>query len=294
MRLYVARDANLTVVSRGRVRMGGATRVDCPWGALVERASGPALGERATAPKERVTGPQEQAADAGQRRKRRALASLADAAFVVLPPVLAGSIIAAFAPLEAGYAVGGCLLLATSAFAQPLRRRLTSRGPRAGRHETRTLTSERAAFHRAINLADRISETWPSLGSMVDIPNAERTLAEALWEIADLLSRRQTLTGILADLSRPEFAAQPSDELTAQVRATKAALSELDVDLARREASLWRADEAGRDFLREQDIRQAIKAAEDELTIPVPLSDAGTHLADQTRSVLEAYRELTR
>src|ERR1700754_4838244 len=98
--------------------MGGAQRLDRPWGALVERP---------------------------ERRKPRALASLADAAFVVAPPVLAGSVPATFAPIEVGYAVGGCLLLATSALAQPLRRALTSRGPRAGRHETRTLTSERAA-----------------------------------------------------------------------------------------------------------------------------------------------------
>lgn len=300
-RLYVARDENLTVVSRGRVRMGGAHRVDHPWGALVERAGAPALRERATASQDRVTDtqglvsrPQKRVTAVGSQSKRRALAAIADATFVVVPPVLAGSITAAFAPVEVGYGVGGCLLLATSALVQPLRRRLTSRGPRAGRHETRVLTSERSALHRAINLADRISETWPALGSMVDIPDAEHALSEALWEIADLLFRRQTLTSILADLSRPEFAAQPSGELTAQLRATKEALSELDVDLARREASLRRADEAGRDFLREQDMRHAIKAAEDELTTPVLLSDAGTHLADQTRSVLEAYRELTR
>jgi hypothetical protein len=302
-RLYVAKDENLTVVSRGRVRMGGAQRVVRPWGVLVERASGSARGERASGPvpgeraaasPDQVAAPQERTTGPGRQRKSRALASLADAAFVVVPPVLAGSVTATFAPVEAGFAVGGCLLLATSALAQPLRRRLASRGPRAGGHETRVLTSERAAFHRAINLAERISETWPALGSMVDITDAERTLSEALWEIADLLSRRQTLTGILADLSRPEFAAQPSGELTAQLRATKEALSEMDADLARREASLRRADEAGREFLREQDMRQAIRAAEDELTTPVSLSDAGTHLADQTRSVLEAYRELTR
>lgn len=118
-------------------------------------------------------------------------------------------------------------------------------------------------------------------------------LADALWEIAGLLSRRQTLTGVLVALSHPEFAARPTDELNAQLRSTKQALSELDVDLAHREASLRRADEAGRDFIREEDMRRAIRSAEMSREAPVPLPDAGMKLADQTRSVLEAYRELS-
>lgn len=250
--------------------MGGAERVDRPWAALVEWV----------------------AADQAEptSRARRALASLTDAAFVVVPPVVAGSITAAYAPVEAAYAVGGGLLIATSTLVQPLRRRLRSRGLRVAGSEKYTLTAERAAFHRAVALADRISETWPALGSLVDVPEAEQMLADALWEMAGLLSRRQTLTGVLAELSRPEFTA--SDDLNAQLRATKEALSDLDIDLARREASLRRADEAGRDFIREQDMRQAIKSAEVELSATTMLPDAGTRLADQTRSVLAAYQEL--
>jgi hypothetical protein len=224
-------------------------------------------------------------------RARRALASLTNAIFVVVPPAVAGSITAAFAPVEVAYAVGGGILIATSTLVQPVRRRrLQSRGLRVAGSEKYTLTSERNAFHRAVALADRISETWPALGSLVDTAEAEQMLSDALWEMAGLLSRRQTLTGVLADLSSPEFT--PTDDLNAQLRATKEALSDLDIDLARREASLRRAEEAGRDFIREQDMRQAIKSAEVELSATRVLPDAGTRLADQTRAVLTAYQEL--
>ena len=138
-RLYVARDAHVTVVSRGRVRMGGARRVDHPWSALADwvaaKGSQPGLGL--------VPRPS---------RARRALDSLTNAAFVVLPPVLAGSITATFAPVEVGFAVGGGALVASSALAQPLRQRLTSRSPRPGRHEAYTLSSERPAFLRTSRL----------------------------------------------------------------------------------------------------------------------------------------------
>jgi hypothetical protein len=264
--------------------MGSAERVDRPWAALVEWVSADQLAVtgRSAAPGERPTKP--------SSRARRALASLTDAIFVAVPPVVGGSITAAFAPVEAAYAVGGGILIATSTLAQPVRRRLQSRGLRVSGSEKYTLTSERNAFHRAVTVADSISETWPALGSLVDTPEAEQMLADALWEMAGLLSRRQALTGVLADLSRPEFT--PTDELNVQLRATKEALSGLDIDLARREASLRRADEAGRDFIREQDMRQAIKAAEVELSATQMLPDASTRLVDQTRSVLAAYQDL--
>ena len=288
-RLYVARDGNVTVISRDRVRLSGGRVVRRPWSALSEIT--PAAGEAATGL-------------AGKLPSRQAVA---DAALVVLTPVLAGGVAAAFAPVEAGFAAGGAMLLAMSYLTPALRRRRAARGPRAGRGEVVTLTEAgaRAAFGRAVEVADRISETWPALGSLVSPAAAEPMLAEALWEIAGVLARRQELAGLLTDLNRPDFAARaPSEEtareLAAQVRATKAALAELESDLARREASLRRAEAAGRDFIREQAMRSAIRSAEASLrTTPqpdhpaAPGPDAAADLADHTRSVLAAYRELT-
>jgi hypothetical protein len=194
--------------------------------------------------------------------------------------------------VEAGYAVGGGLLLVLSVLAPRLRRLLASRSWTPG--TARVLTSERAAFQRLVTVADRISETWPALGSLVNPDDAGQMLADALWETAGLLTRRQILTGVLGELSRPDFAAHADSELTAHVHATKAALAEIDSDLARREASLRRAEQAGRDFMRDQQMRQAICSAEKSRQADMTdAADAAAELADRTRSVLAAYRELT-
>lgn len=109
---------------------------------------------------------------------------------------------------------------------------------------------------------------------------------------------------MLGELGRPDFAAA-SDEIAGEARyqlgAARAAHAEIEAELVRREASLRRAEEAGRDFIREQDMRRAIRAAERSLRVAPPLGlppappvqDAGADLAEHTRSVLDAYRELT-
>ncbi len=277
-RLYVARDDKTTAVSRGWLRMSGAHPVRRDWRALVE-ITAPALNPE----------------------PRR---SPADGALVVLPPVLAGSLTAEFAPIEAGLAVGGAVFFAMAYLTPVLRRRIGT-APRARRADVLLLTSqaERATFEQAVATADRIVDTWPALGSLITVPEAEAMLAEALWEIAGVLSRRQELSRVLADLSRPDFAAvsatdQTARELHAQLKATKAALSQIDVDLARRLASLRRAEEAGRNFIRDQEMRQAIRAAEESLRaspldLPTSPADPGADLAEHTHSVLAAYRELT-
>jgi hypothetical protein len=280
-RLYVARDEKVTVVTRSRMRMAGGQLVSRPWRALVETTT-------------RTLDPQ----------PRR---SAADAAMVVLPPVAAAVVTTAFAPIEAGFAAGGVVFFAMAYLAPALRRRRAAKGPRTTGADIRLLSApkERAAFARAVDTADRISETWPSLGSLVNVPEAEAMLADALWEIAGVLTRRQDLNTVLAELSRPDFAgAPPGDEtareLRAHLTATKAALSDLEIELARREASLRRAEEAGRAFIREQEMRRAIRAAEESLRAvqrpelqPATPPDAGAELAEQTQSVLAAYRELT-
>jgi hypothetical protein len=277
-RLYVARDDKITAVSRVPLRMSGADPVRRDWRTLVE----------VTAPVLRPKPPR----------------LLSDPVLVILPPVLAGSLTVAFAPVEAGIAVGGALFFAASYVAPVLRRRALAAARRRPEVLTLSAAAERAAFQRAVDLADRIAETWPSLAALIDVPEASTMLAEALWEIAGVLTRRQELNAVLADLNHPDFAAVSATdrtrrELRSQQQATRVALAQLDAELSRREASLRRAEEAGRAFIRDQEMRRAIQAAEDSLRSAPPAGlselapDPAADLAEQTRSVLAAYRELT-
>ncbi len=277
-RLYVARDDKSIVVSRSRVRQPGARPVRHPWSALVEVA-------------------------APSTRDHDRLPLVA----VVVPPVATALITTASLSIEAGVVAGAMVFFGTSYLSPLLLRRRRAPKTRAARTVTLTAPADRAAFDRALGVADRISESWPRLGSLIDPPEAEALLAGALEEIAAVLARRQELTVVLAELSRPDFAAHsPGNETVRELRdhqrATKAALADLDIELARREASLSRAERAGHDFICEQEMREAIRTAEESLrtahrpelgALPTPAPDAGADLAEHTRSVIDAYRELT-
>jgi hypothetical protein len=257
-----------------------------------------------------------------------------ETALVFAPPVALGALAAAFAPAGVGVAVGGAALIASTYLNPVLRSRLAGRRLRRPGNIVLRGDRARSAFDRTVDLADRVSETWPELGPLVDADQASVLLAEALWQIAAVLARREELDAVLAadlmDLS------EASVELRSQVSVAKAARARVEAEFVRRETSLRRADEAGRDFIREQHMREAIRAAEQTIrstppgTLPpavlssgdlsstalspaaspnglspnglsgmaaagagVPGLDAGADLADRTRSVLAAYRELT-
>jgi hypothetical protein len=263
-----------------------------------------------------------------------------ETALVFAPPLALGALAAAFAPAGVGVAVGGAALIATTYLNPVLRNRLAGR--RLRRPDNIVLRSERArsAFDRTLALADRVSDTWPELGPLVDVDEASVLLAEALWQIAAVLGRREELDAVLA--ADPTDLGDASVEVRSQVSAAKAARARVEAEFVRRETSLRRAEEAGRDFIREQHMRAAIRSANETLRsippgalhtaglspgdlssgglLPGGLSagglsagglsagglpgtsafgagagalDAGADLADHTRSVLAAYRELT-
>ncbi len=321
-RLYVARDDKSTVVSRSRVRMPGARPVRHPWPALVETAAPPGPAP----PRDRdrpglvlaVVPPV-------------ATALITTASLSVEAGVAAGAAVffgtSFLFPLlrrRAGTGPDGISRPAGSASSSPPAERAAGRqfslpgrraaggllsllGRRGGVDGAVTLTdpADRAAFDRALAIADRISATWPRLGSLINPADAEALLAGALAEIAAVLARRRELAAVLAGLSRPDFAARSASdetarELRAHLSATRTALTGVELELARREASLSRAEKAGHDFIREQEMRQAIRAAEESLRTsahpelgPARVPDAGADLAEQTRAVVDAYRELT-
>jgi hypothetical protein len=274
-RIYLARDDRATLVSRRRLRMVAGRPVRHPWKALVETDATARATTSATSP--------------------------AGMALVVGPPVLAGAVITTFAPVEIGIAAGGAVFFAMSYLSPVFRRYLVGRGPRATGGETHRLTAvaERAAFDRVLATADRISETWPGLGSLLEVVDAEAMLADALWEIAGVLARREELSGVLTELSRPDFlAANPSDETARELRihrrAARLAMAQVESELAAREGNLRRVEQAGRNLVRELEMRRAIRAAEQSLrTVQPAAGDPAAELAEHTQSVLTAYRELT-
>jgi hypothetical protein len=299
-------------------------------------------------------------------------------AVVVGLPVVAGGVTAALGAVEAGIVTGGIAVLAMSYLAPGLSRRLAKaaravRSREVGRGDVVVL-SEAAAFDRIVGIGDRISETWPELGTLVSPVEASAMLGSALWEIAGLLARREELTGVLAALNEAGASASagfagpagvgpspgwpagippsgsagvgpssgsagvgsssgsagvgsssgsagvgpssgsagvgPSSgsagggwshetaalQLEAQRTATKMVLSEIEIELARREANLRRAEDAGRTFVREQRTRRAIRTAEESLralpTDQVGAGDPRGDLAEHTQAVLIAYQEL--
>jgi hypothetical protein len=267
-RIYVMRDQGVTVLSRRRLGWWRNRPVPRSWDTLVE------IPPRTGRPP-------------------------GDTTLVFAPPVALGALAAVLAPVEIGVAVGGATLIASTYLTPQLRRRLAAR--RLRRPDTIVLHTERAqsAFDHALGLADRVSSTWPSLGALVDASEAAAMLAEALWQIAAVLSRREELDAVLEPADFDPNAA--SIETRSQLSAARAARARLDAEFQRREAALRRADEAGRDFIREQQMREAVAAADQTLRSMPPATVAGpgtslepaTTLAEHTHSVLAAYRELT-
>jgi hypothetical protein len=283
-RLYVARDASVTVVARRR-----------PWTAgsrTVRRRFYPTVVEKA-APGE---GPQW---------------SVREAAAVLVPPLA----VLLLATAASGSALGGllaaCLVFLLLAYLGPMRRERQSRrlvGRPSPDQRVLSQSTGREVFDLALRSADRVSETWPSLAELIRVADAEAMLSEALWELAGVLVKAEEVHTILVELSRPEFAQRSqSDETAREVeehrRATRAALVMLNEEIARRVAGIERAEAAGWSFIREKEMRRAILAAEESLRgvrtedsgvlAGVTRADAGAELAEHTQSVVEAYRELT-
>ncbi len=167
--------------------------------------------------------------------------------------------------------------------------------------ESRVLWTEpeRDAFARALAASHRVRRTWPALGDMVDPRLADHSLTRSLDELATLLARRQELRRVRAGLESTHDADIPADSP-----------ARLAADLQwERADELWResgaaanrilraidaAARAGESFIREQQVAATARHAERALARVggVPIADSGPELADRTRAVITAYREL--
>ena len=161
-------------------------------------------------------------------------------------------------------------------------------------HHTLVDDRDRKVFSDAIDLCQRTSETWPSLGALIDVPVAERQLAQALFDLAGALERRQELRELHADLAEHDGAF----ELAPRMAKATAALAELDAEVSQRLATLNAVAVAGEELIRDQEIGALAREADEALARltsagPAIAPDAGSELAERTEAVLRAYRELT-
>jgi hypothetical protein len=234
-----------------------------------------------------------------------------DAAATLVPPFAVLLVTTAqFGSVLFGF-VAGCAVFFLLAYLGPMHRerqiRRAVQQPSAG---CRVLSQNtgREVFDRALESADRVSETWPALAELVRVDDAEAMLNEALWELIGVLVKAEEVHTVLVELSRPEFAQRSHTDQTAREveehrRATRAVLVTLNEEIARRVAAIERAEAAGWSFIREKEMRRAIHAAEESLRSvrdedvtasgALPQPDAGRELAEHTQSVVDAYRELT-
>jgi hypothetical protein len=148
---------------------------------------------------------------------------------------------------------------------------------RKRRQERHVLASpeERAAFLQSLDVAKRVANTWPELGNMIDIADAEPLLARSLWDLADALVRRQQIRNVRNGLRSQDTVGLPANSpLVLQLQAQRARVhdlwSEINVEVDRHAANLMAAAVAGETFIREQSaheekLRAEQKAHQDRL-----------------------------
>lgn len=172
----------------------------------------------------------------------------------------------------------------------------------ADQHVLLVSHEERTTLSAAIEQGKRISQTLPALAGMIDEAAAERAVASALFDLAEVLERRQELRASADDLRRQHHHGLPPDsptvaKLLAQRERVAQVAAEVDADVARRLAGLEATARAGENFIREREIHQVTSAVDHTLSSLAPPDlprqpDSGAELAEQVDAVLAAYREL--
>jgi hypothetical protein len=173
-------------------------------------------------------------------------------------------------------------------------------------HVVLTDWQEQDAVRKARSAVTTITGAWPKLRSVTSAPAPDEVLARAVWDLAQVLSNRQTmrstrqgLIGSLVDLPRDS---QMHTEVQARIDQAHASYAAVDADVTQRLAHLTGLAEQCQRFLREraalEKARRVVRSADQVLgTIPAldqsPAPSASEELAHSTSAVLGAYRELS-
>ncbi|WP_433341627.1 hypothetical protein [Micromonospora sp. CA-111912] len=130
-------------------------------------------------------------------------------------------------------------------------------------HQTLDAPEERRDFFDLIALAERAGRTLPSLESVIDPSEGGQSLAQALWEGADLLGRRQQLRPQMATLGRQstsgsQAASRVAESLAEQKANSQRLWNETNQAFARLRTTIELAAVAGENAAYDQ---QAVGAA---------------------------------
>ncbi|MFI5897953.1 hypothetical protein ACIA5D_48515 [Actinoplanes sp. NPDC051513] len=271
--LYVAHDDKLAIVSRLPLEVVGGRGLSFGWGSVLE-----------------VT-PADKPGDSGPTTG--VLYSFGTIFGIIGGVLLLGGVFWGGFFVLAGIAAGGGAVL------YGLRRRpgvISAPSLESDRDQHHVLVDDRdrKVFSDAIDLCQRTSETWPALGALIDVPIAEKQLAQALFDLAGALERRQELRDLHAELAEHDGAF----ELAPRMAKATSALAELDDEVTQRLATLNAVAVAGEELIRDQEIDALAREADETLARltsagPAIVADAGSELAERTEAVLRAYRELT-
>ncbi|HEY0696442.1 MAG TPA: hypothetical protein VGD43_01360 [Micromonospora sp.] len=145
-------------------------------------------------------------------------------------------------------------------------------------HRVLVTRPERAAFEQLTVLAERIGRILPALDGLIDRREAGELLAQALWDGAELLTRRQELRAVRYDLTwfDGDESYQPDRAVHQDQRDRTGRLwADIDAELGRLTACLTDVATTGEQCARDRG------------------SASGQRPADGTVAVLAAYRELT-
>jgi hypothetical protein len=215
------------------------------------------------------------------------LSGLLNAGGVAWWPVLGASalIVTAFAAGQARAARTGLIVV-----------------PPGDRRHVMSTTEERAAYGKALAVAQRIRAAAPELSDMIDPADADRALTRALDDLAAVLSRRQELRRLRVELTEVDHRDLPADSpavraLTEQRARVNVLFREAGMTANRLLNSLRAAAVASENLIREQRIGATAERAERALAQLTAAGasrslDAGPELAERTAAVIAAYREL--
>lgn len=137
-------------------------------------------------------------------------------------------------------------------------------------HRTFEKTEERTDFFELVRLAERAGRSLPAVEDVIDPVEGGQLLAQAVWEAADVLSRRQQL--------RPQVVRQQHQQVPTASTNSPAANSL--AEQREKARALW--DQTQAEFSR---IQTALELA-------AVASENAVHDPDALEAVLEAYREL--
>ncbi|MEH0820718.1 MULTISPECIES: hypothetical protein [unclassified Micromonospora] len=279
--LWIASDAKTTAVALTEVGVSGRSRVH-EWGSVTD-----------TTPEAPMT---------------REAASRRAAQQIMLVAVVFGGLCMAGGGAYAGLLISGGLVLSLVAIVgsvraeQPGRVRTPSMRSFPDIHRVLSTPQEQRTFRALVKLAERVGRTLPELDELVEPNEAGELLAQALWDGAKTLARKQDVRAVRDDLRRHETHASDESsrahrDLMHQRQQADALWEEVNGDLAKLVAQLTAAAESGERFIRDQDLDVTLQRTEKALAelstdLMAGPSGASEQLADETTAVLDAYNEL--